>query len=308
MTLVVAGYKQNGYVWKKDLNQDYTPDRKSGIFIVADSMISTVTQGGRSPLVTGFQKIKEISINVWEPHFIGELFQGYIKVQQQHKCLIAFAGSTLTAQHIVDNISGHLSNLRIDYVEAYDFKCVIRKGCDSNNLIKNGVGTHYCEETFLPDQDYLNLLNAEYVSEVVEHSINKAIQSKKKYVLDPNALNAMRTDIVLAINCPHTRQDYIYKYSFNDNNDENGRIHVFCEKELVEANGIAVIGMVNSYGEQALEIAHNGMNNELNFREKMTDFVVKCVKEDSTFEIGMPVVVKTLDGVSVKKTFIPDDT
>ena len=37
MILVVAGYKQNGYVWTTDLNQDYTPDRKSGIFIVADS-------------------------------------------------------------------------------------------------------------------------------------------------------------------------------------------------------------------------------------------------------------------------------
>ena len=77
MTLVIAGYRQNGFVWKTDKQQDYTPDRQSGIFVIADSMISTVIQGGRKPLVSGFKKIKDVPIKVWQPNFVGELFQGY---------------------------------------------------------------------------------------------------------------------------------------------------------------------------------------------------------------------------------------
>tara|TARA_R110000772_G_C13301790_1_gene438990 strand:+ start:3875 stop:4144 length:270 start_codon:yes stop_codon:yes gene_type:complete len=80
MTLVVAGYKQNGYAWKTDREQDYTPNRQSGSFVIADSMISNVIQGTRKPLVSGFKKINEVPVKVWQPHLVGELFQGYKQV------------------------------------------------------------------------------------------------------------------------------------------------------------------------------------------------------------------------------------
>ena len=142
MTLVVVGYRQNGFRWNAKKSEESVPDRRSGIFLIADSLISTETRSGREPLVSGFKKIIEVPINVWQPHFIGELFQGYIKVFQTHKCLIAFAGSTLTAQHIVNSITNHLSELRIDYEKGTEFKCVVRKSCEPNNLVSNGIGTN----------------------------------------------------------------------------------------------------------------------------------------------------------------------
>jgi hypothetical protein len=37
MTLVVAGYKQNKFTWGNQ--NSFIPDRRSGIFMVADSII-----------------------------------------------------------------------------------------------------------------------------------------------------------------------------------------------------------------------------------------------------------------------------
>ncbi len=69
--------------------------------------------------------------------FVGELFQGYIKVYQSHECLIAFAGRTLTVRHLISRISGHLAELRIDFERSAKFKCVVRKSGAQNNLISN---------------------------------------------------------------------------------------------------------------------------------------------------------------------------
>ena len=307
MTLVVAGYKQNGYAGKTDGEQDYTPNRQSGAFVIADSMISNVIQGRRKPLVSGFKKIKEVHVKVWQPHLVGELFQGYKQVFQEHRCLIAFAGSTLTAQHVVDTISGHLSQLRIDYVEGNDFRCVIRKSCDNNNLSNNGIGGCYDDDIFIPERDYQDLLTADYISEVVEHSINKGFESKMKHVLDKTSLIGMSTNIILVVDCPVTRIAHIYKYKFQYKCLPEGGVKAYCEKEFIEAGNIAVIGMEATYGEDAVQVAKKSMKEGLDFKERMTDFVVDCAKTDITFEIGMPVVLKELEGVSVKKLLITDD-
>ena len=306
MTLVVAGYRQNGFRWNTEESKELVPDRRSGIFLIADSLISTDTHSGREPLVSGFKKIVEVPINVWQPHFIGELFQGYIKIFQTHKCLIAFAGSTLTAQHIVNSITNHLSELRIDYEKGTEFKCVVRKSCEPNNLVSNGIGTHYDDDIFIPDRDYQNLLSAEYISDVVEHSINQALNSKMKHVLGPDALNAMRTDIVLAITCPITHEDYLYTYKFEHEFLPEGGVKAFCNKSFASANEITVIGMENTYGEPLREIVTDSIENGASLEESLLAFAIQCIKEDQTFEIGLPAIHKTIQGNHVTKEVYRD--
>ena len=293
MTLVVAGYRQSSLSWGTP--STYVPDRRSGIFMVADSIISTVTATGRKPLLSEFRKIVEVPIHVWEPHFIGENFHDYIKVFTTYKCLIAFAGSTLTAQHIINNITGHLGKLRIDYKSGNEFKCIVRKNCDANNLISNGRSSVYDDDIFIPVRDYQNLLTAEFVSDVVKHSINKALESKMKHVIDQQALDAMRTEIMLGLTCPVQRVDHLYKYSFRTRNLSVGGIEAFCQKELIQANDIGVLGMVNTYGAQANAVAQNAINTGNTLKEDITDYVVQSVRNDSTYEIGLPVAIKTID-------------
>tara|TARA_R110000772_G_scaffold239111_1_gene351129 strand:- start:6530 stop:6925 length:396 start_codon:yes stop_codon:yes gene_type:complete len=128
-----------------------------------------------------------------------------------------------------------------------------------------------------------------------------------KHVLDQASLVGMNTNIILAVDCPVTRIAHIYKYKFQYKVLPEGGVKAYCEKEFIEADNIAIIGMETMYGNDAIQVAQTSMKEGLHFKEKMTEFVVDCAKNDMTFEIGMPVVLKELEGVSVKKTFIPDD-
>ncbi|PMG27809.1 hypothetical protein BCU94_18820 [Shewanella sp. 10N.286.52.C2] len=123
-----------------------------------------------------------------------------------------------------------------------------------------------------------------------------------KHVLDQASLTGMITNIILAVDCPVTRISHIYKYKFRYKDLPEGGVNAYCEKEFIEADNIAIIGMETTYGEDAVQVAQKSMKVGLNFKERMTDFVVDCAKTDMTFEIGMPVVLKELEGVSVKKT------
>lgn len=294
MTLVIAGYKQNKFIWNKP--KDYIPIRNSGIFMVADSLISIKTHSGRKALISEFRKIVEVPIHIWEPHFVGQLFHDYIKVFTTYKCLVAFAGSTLTAQHIINSISGHLAKLRIDFDNTDEFKCVVKMSCDENNLVKNGVSSLYEDDIFIPERDYKDIVSAEFVSDVVEHAINKALESKMKHVLDQESLDAMRSEILLGLTCPITRIDHLYKYHFRDRVSVDEGVEVYCQKELIQADEIGVLGMVNTYSEEASEIARNSFKTGTTFQEDITKFVVESVRNDRTNEIGLPVVVNTIEG------------
>ncbi|GAA0655879.1 hypothetical protein [Rheinheimera tangshanensis] len=292
MTLIVAGYRQDNLLLGDET--DFLPDRKHGIFIVADSLVSTLTSIGRQPLLSEFRKVIEVPIQLWEPHFVGEHFSGYKKVFFTYKCLIAFAGSTLVAQHVVNNISGHLAKLRIDYTDEVEFKCVVRKSCDENNLIKAGFSSIYDDDIFVSENDYRNLLSAEFVADVVEHSINKAFESKMKHVIDEQALNAMKTEIILALTCPTKGRDFLYKFHFKTKDLPEGGVIAYCEKELILADSIAVIGMERVYGANALKTAKKAIQEGPDFQKTMREFVVECVRGDRSFEIGFPVSVKTI--------------
>lgn len=302
MTLIIAGYKQNKFLWEK--SEYFIPDRNSGIFMIADSLISTTTAIGRKPFVSEFRKIVEIPIQVWEPNFVGEHFNDYIKIFATYKCLVAFAGSTLTAQHIINNISSHLGKLRIDYERKDNFKCVVKMICEPNNLLKNGFTSVYDDDIFVPEKDYINLISAKFVSEVVEHAMNKALESKMKHVMDPEALNAMRTEILLAFKCPSDNLDYLYKYSFLTRYIPDEGVEAYCQKEQLRADEIGILGMVNDYGPEAIALAKESLHSGNTLQEDMTNFVFQSVKNDTTNEIGLPIAVKTIEGNLVTERYI----
>ncbi|MCO6062597.1 hypothetical protein NG726_38870, partial [Pseudomonas sp. MOB-449] len=79
-----------------------------GVFFVSDS---NITQKGHV-LVSGFKKVIETPVRVAGLNFLDEWFNGYHGYNYEGNCAIAFAGSTLVAQHIMNSIRNHLSDLK----------------------------------------------------------------------------------------------------------------------------------------------------------------------------------------------------
>lgn len=315
MTLIVAGYNFEENPWREiDKTKETTGVRGEGLFAVADSIITSLSSNGHTPLLSGFKKIKEIPVKLWQPYFIGESFKSYNSVFLDFECFVAFAGSTLTAQHVIDLISNHLATLRIDF-QSGDFQTdgeyVVKKRCDPNNLIQNGHSSVYGDDMFIPKRHYHGLLTAEYIAEVVEHSINKALSSAQKYKLDEKSLNEMYTEFILGVNCPSKGSDILVKYTMNRRINTDGVFEVFVESEKIQEGEVAVIGMSVRFNELAQSIAKDTINKGLSLKNKMTSFVINAIDEvndEGSFQIAMPVVIKTLESRKIKKTVITKET
>lgn len=308
MTLVVAGYNFEENPWRKiDNIKESTGVRAEGLFAVADSIITSLSSNGHSPLLSGFKKIKEIPVKLWQPYFVGENFKSYNSVFLDFECFVAFAGNTLTAQHVIDLISNHLATLRIDLQDRSfreDGEYVVKKKCDPNNLILNGHSSVYGDDMFVPENHYYGILTAEYIAEVVEHSINKALSSAQKYKLDEKSLREMYSEFILGVNCPSSGSDLLVKYKMNRRKNYDGIFEVFVESEKVKEGEVAVIGMSARFNELAQKTAKETINKGLSLKKEMTSFVRNAIDEvndEGSFQIAMPVAVKILKNRKVTK-------
>jgi len=111
----------------------------------------------------------------------------------------------------------------------------------------------------------------------------------------------MRTDIVLAITCPITHEDYLYTYKFEHEFLTEGGVKAFCNKSFSSANEIIVIGMEGTYGDSLRAVAKDSIENGDSLEGNLLAFATQCIREDQTFEIGMPVIHKTIQGNHVTK-------
>ena len=315
MTLVVAGYNFEENPFREiDNIKEITGVRAEGLFAVADSIITSHSLNGHSPLLSGFKKIKEIPVKLWQPYFIRENFKSYNSVFLDFECFVAFAGSTLTAQHVIDLISNHLATLRIDFQSGNfqnDGEYVVKKRCDPNNLIQDGHSSVYGDDMFIPEKHYHGLLTSEYIAEVVEHSINKALSSAQKYKLDKKSLREMYTEFILGVNCPSTGSDLLVKYKMNQRMNTEGMFEVFVESQQIQEDEVAVIGMSDRFNELAQNIAKDTIKKGLSLKNEMTSFVKNAIDEvndEGSFQIAMPLVVKSLENRKVTKTIITEET
>jgi len=301
MTIVVAGYNFGENIWRKSNDdEERKAIRQEGLFAVADSIITSVSSQGHSPLLSGFKKIKELTIKLWRPYFVGEQFHSYKSIHQQTDCFVAFAGSTLTAQHVIDLISNHLANLRIDYESSSCSappKYLVKKNCDANTLIRNGTGSLYGTDMFNPETDFKNLLTGSYICDVVEHSINKALSSARKYKLDQAALAEMYTEFMFGVPCPPSQKDYLLKFTMDKKLNDDGIYEVFARRQDVSEGEVAVIGMSKRFEAGAQKATREAIENGESLKYVMEEFVVNAIREvndEGSFQIAMPIVIKEL--------------
>lgn len=318
MTLIISGYNHC-----PDYTYDYsdvlekgvikTPKSKSGrepgLFSISDSIITTVGSSGKVPLLKGFKKIINIPIRLWQPYIVGPYFNGYKSIFKECDCFVAFAGSTLTSQHVINLISNHLSELRIDYrsrtIGKGDF--VVIKNCDYNELEATANYSHHGDDLFIPEIDYINILTAEVIVDVVEHSINKALKSAKEFRLSEESFNEMYTEFTLGLNCPTSGKDYLYQFQMDKRMTPEGVYEVFARKSYIPESSVSVIGMRNKFGDRINDVTGFSINNNLDLCDELLKFMemaLEEVDESGSFEIGKPVVVKKLVQGQLSKKLI----
>lgn len=305
MSLLFVGYESEKISFSRNGNSAPRHYDK-GIFAIADSAITSYQ--GKKTLLTGFRKIYDVEAKVWEPSFspYGD-FRGYSHVFAKSSFIIGFAGNTLVAQHILNSITGHMEHLKISYIErerSEEIKYTIKLPCEKNLLMNPPMLTIWDEDTFLK-RDYENLLTGEFISDAVEHSINHAIFSAREHRLDAEEFDQMFTDIYCGVFCPVKKEHQIYIYRMK-RRIEDGVLIAYTEKDFLEKDQIAVLGMRKQFEADAKKVYQAAIQAGKSPSKELESFMGNCIDivlSSGSFEINRPITVKILDrGIISKRT------
>lgn len=272
MTLVIAGHSY--------LNMGFSRlDNKfcDGLFFVSDS---SITQNG-SILVSGFKKVVEMPIRVAGLNFLDEWFQGYHGYKYEGACTVAFAGSTLVAQHILNSIRNHLADLRPTFRDGTYLLAMV---CEEHKFLYGDYPTDMFLERDLGSN---HLLSAEFIASVVEHSVQSVLNQAKKHKNMRHMFSAYQADFILGVCCPKTKKYHLYQYEILSSDSEDAIVSM---KEIPEGQ-VAVIGMRKLHEHDANQAFLKALTDGKSTGPIMFDFLTNAItaqNEIGVFDIGFP--------------------
>lgn len=270
MTIIIAGFSYDSF-------------HQESIYFATDSVLTTPYMGLSRLLLKGFKKVVEIPVRIKLPLFQGNSFYRYYGDTFETKCTIAFAGSTLVAQHLMNSITNHLAEL---YPTHKHSRYRLAMSCEKNLHLCGDYDVEGLYGDCMFTQEHLHsLLNAQYISEVVEHSINAVLSIVKTYSDMSVDFGPYKAEFILGVYCPQDKQHYLYTYEIIPDNNLGATVL----KNSINKNEIAIIGAKNFKDEALVNI--NGKNPLFKADEKMFKFLNKIIDSENSIgniTIGKP--------------------
>ena len=285
MTLVIAGHDikidnaRPGYV-----------GTVQGLFVTADSTITD----GRQTLLSGFKKIYQVPIKVYRPSFTGAHFQDYFSPRLETSCFIAFAGSTITAQHVLNGINNHLSLLRYGHEGSgpgIPGTYQILMDCERNSL-RDG-NNQWAEDMFL-DTDMEELLTGDVVARVVLHSIQCAHGSAKRHKIDQRGWDSLLTQYVIGTYCEKEKRNRLFTVIPSHRRVAGVIVDVDVTLHEVPPGELVVLGM-RQYEAGAATAYNLALESRGDVKRAMFEFLNGAIDEvlqKDTREIDRPAILK----------------
>lgn len=299
MTLIVAGYSMQKLVgFHEDSSEDDGGDiYVDGLVVSSDTSITD----GNTILVSGFKKVIDVQVKVKAIDFLGDEFSRYYGTWFESSCFIAFAGSTLVAQHMINSIKNHLGEI---YPSFYQNEFCLAMSCEKKKLLKQSDRVD--EDMFVSD-DIAPLLTAEYIASVVKHSIEAILKRANKHEGMRRNFNAFNVEFILGVQCPYRQTFHLYKLNVESDVAIGAKVVV----RSLSTDEVAVIGMCDFYEDDARACLHHTLTNCEDVGSNLHDFVVKAIEDKNNigdFKIGKPCVLyKYMGGVLERKRFTDID-
>lgn len=251
MTLVFAGFNKNieKMIFSEEIMKEYEINTRSdaeekvrvdGVYFAADSAITS----GDKTMLNGFRKIYPVKVILWSPYIAGKKFRSYENEYFSFEVALAFAGNTLSAQHYMNVIIKHLSNLRVTMCDGYgDNKFQVIRDCEKNPLTSRNI--EFSEDPFI-GMDFRKFLTAEYISATVLHSLKFGVSSAKDYKLSDKDFDSLKVEMALAVQCQKSSNYHLYQYDMA-RVMRGGRWDIDISQREVGLDEVAVLGLKKKY-------------------------------------------------------------
>ncbi|WP_455916992.1 hypothetical protein [Pantoea agglomerans] len=282
MTLVVAGFEKDG-----------------SVVFCGDSLITTKFSGVSVKLTSSFRKIIPLEIIVRVPDFSpdGKIIR-YVETTSSHRCIIAFAGSTLVSQHIINGIQGHLRRVKYTYDSGeYDYSEGRQKGahyklimgCENNDKVEK---TLWDEDVFNTPAELANeLINKDFLIGMFKHCIQVVMDN---FYLNTNEFfepEWFSSDFIVAFSCYETKQNHLVTFKM-----DFGGSAVNLIVEEIDKDELAIIG-ISRYNKK-IKFSYQEKKADSSTANILFSEIINAVKDNESAdlrEIGKPVVLKIFD-------------
>lgn len=293
MTLIIAGHTLEP-VHLGSLKSTYA----HGVFFAADS---NITQNG-AVVVSGFKKVYDIPIRVNGVNLLGNWFNGYEGFIYEGGCAVAFAGSTLVSQHILNSIRNHLGELKPTH---QDGKYQLAMLCQPHKFI-----AQHCDGDMFKRSDYGSncLLTASFIAGVVQHAIQSVLDRASQHNGMRTNFSAYQADFILSVCCPDTGRYHLYRYEivpgpYNGDQSSADSVPAIAKMDEIPEGKVAVIGMRDFHEDDAnaaFSVAINaGQRTDLAMHEFITT-AIQNQNDIGAFGIGLPAFLYEHHGVRLK--------
>ncbi len=282
MTLVVAGFEKDG-----------------SIVFCGDSLITTKFSGISVKLTSSFRKIIPLEIIIRVPDFSpdGTIIR-YVETTSSHRCIIAFAGSTLVSQHIINSIQGHLRRVKYTYDSGeYDYSEGRQKGahyklimdCENNDKVEK---TLWDEDIFnTPAELASELISKDFLIRLFKHCIQGVMDN---FYINTNEFfepEWFLSDFIVAFSCYETKKNHLvtFKMDFGDS-----AVNLVVEE--IDKDELAMIG-ISRYNEK-IKFSYQEKKENSSTANILFSEIINAVKDNESAdlrEIGRPVVLKMFD-------------
>lgn len=273
MTLVIAGHSSGGF--------------EEGVYFAADSHITQNNQ----ILVKGFKKVIEIPIRVKGLNFCGDWFNGYLGYRHQGACAIAFAGSSLVAQHLISSMKNHLSE---PYPTFCNDRYQIVMSCEEDKHLSQA----YYDDSMFLDHQLDSLLTANLISNVVCHSIEAVLENARSFGNMSKLFSAYQAEFIFGVQCPQTREYHIFQYDIIPDQELGAKVYMV---EIMK-NDLAVIGAKKFKNAALAELA--SCTGDEKPSQKMFSFLNSVVESETNIGnngIGKPIGLHNLKGSTLSR-------
>lgn len=250
---------------------------------------------GHQTLLSGFKKVYSVPIKVFEPSIAGGQFRGYHGVKLQTNCFIAFAGSTITAQHILNGVTNHLGELQ--YAHRFNGFGVpgtyqVQMACEPNRL--NDLSVMWDEDMFL-DRDLRNLLSGEIVAKTMLHVLRVSLGQAKRHKIDQAGWVSLLTQYVLGTYCEVEQREKLYVFKPRFVHDGPQIIDIEIEQSEIPFGELAVLGMTQfePRARAAFDIAFDAGEDVKKAMFTFLNLAIDEVQASDRLEIDRPSVLRS---------------
>jgi hypothetical protein len=222
---------------------------------------------------------------------------------------VAFAGSTLTAQHYLNSISTHLQNLRISHRErpigqSEPIAYVVRLECEPNPIESGGL---FGDDTYTPNDMQVFQLTADDLAHAIQHSLEHALRSAKKYKLDRQDFNSLNTPFVAGVRCPTTKKFRLFRFDILETKNLGESLSISVDMTEVTPRHVAVLGMGGCFDQQAQASYDSALAAKSSTQEACFAFLQQAIeieRNKGNKTIDLPAVLKMLDDRGVTKRMV----